>query len=235
MICKIADLTVDVPEAGGIAPRFAEYLSAPESPADIAILSEKYRVAQYPNVPFPIVAYIESGIQFHHSLLYFDGMMLHASAVALDGRAYLFSGPCGIGKSTHTRLWKTVFGEAAVIFNDDKPTLRRLNGQWFAYGTPWCGKDGINANIRVPLGGICFLAQGDTNRIRRLRGAETVSSVILQTFHRFKSEEKLTKMLSHVDKLVREVPIFLLENRPVPEAVQMSYETMRHAAEEITK
>ncbi len=235
MICKIADLTVDVPEAGGIAPRFAEYLSYSDSPADIKILSEKYRVAQYPNVPFSTIAYIESGIQFHHSVLAFDGMMLHASAVALDGRAYLFSGPCGIGKSTHTRLWKTVFGDEAVIINDDKPTLRRLNGQWFAYGTPWCGKDGINANLRVPLGGICFLSQGDTNRIRRLCGAETVSSVVLQTFRRFKSEEKLTKMLSHVDKLVREVPIFALENCPVPEAVHLSYETMRRAAEEMKK
>lgn len=43
------------------------------------------------------------------------------------------------------------------VFNDDKPALRRLDGRWYAYGTPWCGKDGINLNQKWPLGGICFL------------------------------------------------------------------------------
>ena len=66
----------------------------------------------------------------------YNGLMLHASAAALGGRAYLFSGPCGRGKSTHTRLWQQTFGEAVQVFNDDKPALRRLDGRWYAYGTP---------------------------------------------------------------------------------------------------
>lgn len=53
----------------------------------------------------------------------YNGLMLHASAAALGGRAYLFSGPCGRGKSTHTRLWQQTFGEAVQVFNDDKPVL----------------------------------------------------------------------------------------------------------------
>ena len=97
----------------------------------------------------------------------YNGLMLHASAAALGGRAYLFSGPCGRGKSTHTRLWQQTFGEAVQVFNDDKPALRRLDGRWYAYGTPWCGKDGINLNQKWPLGGICFLEKSQENRIRR--------------------------------------------------------------------
>ncbi|MBQ8747702.1 MAG: hypothetical protein IJZ08_07550 [Clostridia bacterium] len=232
MICKIADLTVDVPAAGGISPRFTEYLCEFRGQTDITIHADAYRRAKYPGAPEELIAYIESGVQFHRELLRFDGMMLHSSAVVLDGRAYLFSGPCGVGKSTHTRLWKEVFGSDAQIINDDKPTLRRLNGTWIAYGTPWCGKDGINVNRKVPLAGICFLKQSPETRIRRLESPETTASVILQTMHRFKDEDNLTRMLAHVDKLVREIPIFELENRPVAEAARLSFETMHRAAKE---
>lgn len=53
-----------------------------------------------------------------------DTFLFHCSAVAVDGRAYLFTAPSGTGKSTHTRLWREVFGERAVMVNDDKPLLQ---------------------------------------------------------------------------------------------------------------
>mgnify|MGYP003335436350 CR=1 FL=1 len=101
-------------------------------------------------------AYLLSGTLFYQQLLKFDGMMLHASAAKYDGRVYLFSGPCGIGKTTHTKLWEKYF-PGAVVINDDKPALRREAGKWMVYGTPWCGKNGINSNASAPLAGICFL------------------------------------------------------------------------------
>ena len=150
----------------------------------------------------------------------------------MDGQAYLFSGPCGMGKSTHTRLWQQTFGPAAQIFNDDKPALRLLDGKWFAYGTPWCGKDGINQNKKVPLAGICFLKQAPQNRIRRLTCQEAMTRVISQTLRKFNKMESLDLMLRHVDKLVRQIPIYELENRPEPAAAQLSYETMRRGGQE---
>lgn len=200
--------------------------------ADIVIDEQQYPYDRIPNNP-KLVAYLDSGFQFYRQLLQYNGMMLHASAVAIDNRAYLFSGPCGTGKSTHTHLWEQVFGEAAQIFNDDKPALRRLDGKWFAYGTPWCGKDGINQNRKVPLAGICFLKQAPENAIRRLSPQEALTRVIHQTPHRFKSADGLDLLLGHVDKLVREIPIFEFENRPEPEAAILSYETMRKAAQEV--
>ena len=157
--------------------------------------------------------------------------MLHASAVSVGGKAYIFSGPCGMGKSTHTRLWQSAFGEAAQIFNDDKPALRKLDGRWYAYGTPWCGKDGINLNQKWPLGGICFLERGEENRIRRLTAAEAVNRILSQTTYKLYREE-MELLLQHVDTLVREIPVFMLENRPEEAAAKLSYETMRKAAEE---
>lgn len=233
MIYQIADLLVEVPAVGGMASRCGKYTTSTETPADIVISSDLYKIDRYPKLSEDDAVYMESGFQFYGNLLRFDGLMLHASAVAYEGRAYLFSGPCGMGKSTHTRLWKQVFGEDAVVFNDDKPAIRRVDGKWYAYGTPWCGKDGINVNMKVPLGGICFLRRGEKNDIYRLDSLRSSASVISQTIRRFKSESNLTLMLSHVDKLVREIPIFEFKNLPLPESASLSYETMSKAAMEV--
>lgn len=233
MLCKIADLLVEVPDTGDMPSRCKEYLYEGEATPDIVIRKELYDLeTHWPTLPEGLAIYMESGMYFYFYLLAHSGMMLHASAVELDGKAYLFSGNCGAGKSTHTRLWQQVFGERAQVFNDDKPALRYIDGKWYAYGTPWCGKDGINQNKKLPLAGICFLQQAKENKIRRLNAKEVLSRVIAQTLFRFKSVGSLDLMLATVDKLVREIPVFELENRPEPEAALLSYETLRRAAEE---
>lgn len=234
MLCKIADLIAEIPEAGGLAPRCREYLYHGTQAPDVVIDDSKYRTERYSEHLGPEgVAYMESSFQFYMELLKHDGFYLHSSAVELEGRAYLFSGPSGMGKSTHTRLWQQLFGDAAQVFNDDKPALRCLEDRWFAYGTPWCGKDGINQNKKVPLAAICFLKQAKENRIRRLSPREALARLMGQTIHRMSSAENLDLMLSHLEKLVQRIPVYELENRPEPEAVHLSYETMRRGAEEM--
>ena len=90
-------------------------------------------------------------------LLEHNIVLFHGSVVAVDGEGYLFTAKSGTGKSTHVRLWMESFKERAVIINDDKPALRLMEDGWYAYGTPWCGKDGININLKAPVAGICFL------------------------------------------------------------------------------
>ena len=232
MLCKIADLLVEVPDAGGMAPRCRDYVTDENVSADILICADRYKYDKYPALRQDGVAYMESGWQFYRALLEFDGLYLHASAIELEGRAYLFSGPSGMGKSTHTRLWQSIFPDAQV-FNDDKPALRCLDGQWFAYGTPWCGKDGININRKVPLGGICFLRRGEENSIRRLSSVEAATRILSQTTRRFKTVERLDLLLSHIDKLVATIPVYELYCLPDADAARLSYETMRQGAEEI--
>lgn len=229
MICKIADLITEVPESGGMAPRLRDYRVETDQSADIVIREEDYRPNAWRSVPPSMYAYMESGAHFYASLLYHGGMQLHASAVAWEGRGYLFSGQCGVGKSTHTRLWQELLGEEAVVFNDDKPALRRLEEGWYAYGTPWCGKDGINANMKVPLAGICFLVQGPENRIRRMTEGEAIPLLITQTMNWFNKEDKMQLMLSCVERLAAEVPIYLFQNRPEKEAAMLSLKTMRES------
>jgi len=212
-------------------PRCWAYLDQSEQTSEIVIDEKLYRPDMWPALDENDVDYMESGRQFYLRLLRYNGLMLHASAAALGGRAYLFSGPCGRGKSTHTRLWQQTFGEAVQVFNDDKPALRRLDGRWYAYGTPWCGKDGINLNQKWPLGGICFLEKSQENRIRRLPAAEALPLILAQTTYRLQPHS-MELLLASLDSLLREIPVFLLENRPEEAAARLSFETMRRAAEE---
>ena len=227
MLCRIADLTVSVPTADGLADRCAPYRCAEEQIPDIIIHADRYRAERYdPRIRQSTVAYMESAYQFYRQLLGFGGFYLHASAVAVDGKAYLFSGPSGMGKSTHTRLWQQVFGDRAIVFNDDKPALRYMDNQWYAYGTPWCGKDGINQNMQVPLAGICFLQQAGENRIRRLPVIQALTRFLTQTIYKELDAGEMGMLMASADRLLREIPVFELENRPEPAAVSLAYRTM---------
>ena len=226
MLCKIADLIADVPAAGGLAPRCEAYIWESSDVPDIIIREELYRRERYHNCSPELVAYMESAYQFYKELVHFDGFYLHASAVVLDGKAYLFSGFSGAGKSTHTRHWQEEFGPDAVIINDDKPALRRIDGVWYAYGTPWCGKDGINANQKAPVAGICFLVKAEHNKIRRLSPWEAVQRVMGQTIYKFHSADAHDLLISHLERFLEEIPVYELENLPDAAAVRLSHSVM---------
>ena len=231
--CSIADLITQIPTAMGFAHRCQDYICEKSDNPDIIVVQEQFRYNNYPDsTDEELINYLEAGWQFYRQMLKFDGFFLHSSAAELDGRAYLFSGPCGTGKSTHTRLWQSTFGKKARVFNDDKPALRKMDGKWYAYGTPFCGKDHININMKVPLAGICFLKQADHNEIRRLTPPEAVGQIFTQTFYKFKNPERLEMMARLVEDVVKTIPVFELKNRPKPEAAELSYTTMLKAAKE---
>lgn len=231
---KVSDLIVEfVGDNEALTSHCSDYEYCGDDSSDICVDLLRYQKLPYPEIfDDDLKVYLDTGFQFYRELVRFNGMMLHASAVEYEGKAYLFSGPCGTGKSTHTGLWTSTFGDGVKLFNDDKPALRRVDDCWYAYGTPWSGKNHINVNVKVPLAGICFLKQAPENKIRRLNGKEALENIVAQTMKRRLSLEQMDFLLTNLDKLIREIPIFELENRPEPAAAHLSYETMRKAAEE---
>jgi hypothetical protein len=161
-----------------------------------------------------------------------DAFVMHAAVVGVDDKAYAFTARSGTGKSTHIALWKLILGDRVYVINGDKPIIRLLDNKLYAFGTPWCGKDGINQNKKVPLAGICFLKRGEENKIRRLDKKEAVQNVLWQTTRKLKDINKITTLLSLVDRLVREIPIFELECTKDTEAAVISSTTMCRAAQE---
>ena len=152
-------------------------------------------------------------------------LLFHSSAIAVDGKAYLFAAPSGTGKSTHTRLWRETFGPRAVMVNDDKPLLGWVDGRLTVYGTPWNGKHRLGDKISAPVEGICFLTRGEKNSIIKLDMMTALPELISQTF-RPSEEEGVRKMLGLVMKAAAEVKLWRLACNISPEAVKVAYEGM---------
>ena len=151
-------------------------------------------------------------------LLERDVLLMHGSTVAVDGVAFLFTAPCGTGKSTHTRLWREVFGGRVVMVNDDKPFLRFMDGAVIACGTPWTGKHGLGSNVSAPLAGICILSRGTENRIRRA-DPEDVSEFLLQQLQP-EGDSRTERLLR---ELLRRVPVWQMECNREHEAARIAY------------
>lgn len=172
--------------------------------------------------------YLERGsvqLKFAEHLLHHRTLLFHGSAVALDGEGYLFTADCGVGKSTHTRLWREIFGHRAVMINDDKPFLRITDKGVLIFGSPWSGKHGLDTNITVPLKGICILRRGPENQIAPLT-IEDAMPMLYKQSHRPLDASMLEEYHALVDALAMQVPLWQMECNKSPQAALVSQAAM---------
>lgn len=163
--------------------------------------------------------------KFAEYLLDQGTLLLHGSTVAVDGKAYLFAARSGTGKSTHTRLWCQLFGQRAVMVNDDKPFLSVTADGVFASGSPWSGKHGLDANITVPLKGICILERGIDNRIAPLSPADAMDMLLWQGYTPLDAEKE-AKRQQLLETLAHSVPLWKMECNKDLQAAEIAYQAM---------
>lgn len=154
----------------------------------------------------------------------YDGMVIHAGAMELGGRAYLFLGPSGIGKTTHLLLWRQCFPEARII-NGDKPVLRLREGRLWAFNTPWQGRERLGTDLSAPVEGLCFLSQSRENRIRPLTPEDALLPMERQIYFP-KGREAAERFLPLLDRLLTQCPIWALECDATPAAAFLSYQVL---------
>ena len=152
-------------------------------------------------------------------------LLVHGSAVAVDGQGYLFTANCGTGKSTHTRYWREVFGDRAAMVNDDKPFLRLTAEGVTLYGAPWSGKHGLHTNIAVPLQGICILERGPENRIAPISAEEALPMLLHQSQPPL-AEETAEAFSQLVSRLADSVPLWRMECTKDPQAAVTAWAAM---------
>ena len=197
-----------------------EDLRFEQEDANTEAMQEGFRLRHFPD-PFLERAAIQR--KFAEHLLDQGIILLHGSTVAVDGQGYLFTARSGTGKSTHTRLWREVFGSRAVMVNDDKPFVLAAGPAVLAYGSPWSGKHGLDSNVCVPLKGICLLEQGAENRIRRASPEEL--TVLLQGF-RPRTAEQAAQYECLLTELVQKVPLWHMDCTKEAEAAVTAYRVM---------
>ena len=152
-------------------------------------------------------------------------LLVHGSAIAVDGQGYLFTAKSGTGKSTHTRLWRELLGERAVMINDDKPLITVDENGVSIHGTPWCGKHGLHTNFSVPLRAICILERGEKDTIEPV-SRDAAMPVLLQQTYRPGDMVQLGQVLTAVGRLAQSVRLYRLHCTMNPEAAQVAYAAM---------
>jgi len=149
---------------------------------------------------------VDSVLRIVHSLLLAreGGMLMHASSAVRDGRAFVFMGVSGAGKTTISRL-----APAGVhLLTDEMSYLRREADGYFAYGTPFSGELGRpGANLRAPLACIYLLAQGPENRIEALGHADAVRGLLANILFFAQDRELVQAIFASAIELAERVPV----------------------------
>ncbi|MBZ5657186.1 MAG: hypothetical protein LAO56_18120 [Acidobacteriia bacterium] len=167
-------------------------------------------VEQTPN-PYSL----DSALRILHSLILAarGGFLLHAASAACDGRAYLFSGVSGAGKTTMTRLAPS----GIRLLTDEISYVRPGNGGYWAYGTPFAGELAkAGENCTAPVSALFFLEKGPSNRIDEISPAEAVRRLMRNILFFGDDRELVEKLLATACDFVAGVPIRRLTFYPDP-------------------
>ncbi len=150
-------------------------------------------------------------------------LLMHGSALCMDGKAVVFTAKSGTGKSTHTRLWREVFKDRVVMINDDKPFLKIEENGVTVYGTPWDGKHHLSRNISAPLKAIVRLERDTFNRIEPMSRADAFP-VLAERSYSSKDPAAALKIISLQKKLLDAADYYVLRCNRDPDAARVAEE-----------
>lgn len=176
-------------------------------------------------LPFKTIVRVTCGI----GMAFMGGLSLHASLVEKDGYGVLFAGPSGMGKSTQATLWKTY--QNAEIINGDSPVIYEKNGEWFAAGIPWDGKDQIYIQRNLPIKAVIVLEQAPKNRISRMTPMQAMSALLQQVMHPVWDEKAMDRVTGLIYRCASTVPFYHLKNLPNEEATVLTHRKINEQAE----
>ncbi len=146
------------------------------------------------------------------------GIMLHSCGVVDNGRGIVFAGTSGAGKSTTARLWDAHAG--VRVLNDDHTIVRRIDGEYRVYGTPWHGKGGMALADDAPLKHVFILNHAAVNRVTPLTPAQAAAALLVRAFPALWSTPAMDFTLAFLDELCQAIPCYELGFVPDQSAVE---------------
>ena len=151
--------------------------------------------------------------------------LFHSSVVSYQGKAYMFLGKSGTGKSTHSQLWLKHF-EGTKLVNDDNPVVRIIDGEARVYGSPWSGKTPCYRNVDYPIGGIVKLKQAPHNEIRRMKPIEAYVALAMSISGMRWKKHMGDGLHQTENQLTATVPVWHLSCLPDQEAAELCCKTI---------
>lgn len=149
-------------------------------------------------------------------------LLVHSSVVENGGKAYMFLGKSGQGKSTHSDMW-VKYIEGSTLINDDNPVIRIADdGTPTVYGSPWSGKRPIYKNVQYPIGGFAAIEQEKENSIKR-EDIPVAFGILLSSMSTMKFDKDIhMKICGTISKILSRIPVHTLYCRADEEAAQVS-------------
>jgi hypothetical protein len=149
---------------------------------------------------------VDCVLRIVHSLILAQrgGFLLHAASAIRNGRAFLFSGVSGAGKTTISSLAPA----DVILLTDEISYVRHDTEGYTACGTPFAGELArVGKNCSAPLAALYFLEKGRENRIDPISPADAVRSLLRNVLF-FAEDEELVKMLFRTAfEFVERVPV----------------------------
>ena len=132
------------------------------------------------------------------------GVILHSCGIEIGGEGFLFVGISGAGKSTLASMWEKEGN--VTILSDDRIIVRKIDGVFWMYGTPWHGDVKLASPRGVPLKKVFFIRHDVENAVKKLAGIEAVSKYLVCSFPPFWNPEGMQFTLSFLSDLSNRVP-----------------------------
>jgi len=149
------------------------------------------------------------------ALLAFEagGLLLHAAGVLRGGRAHLFVGRSGSGKTTVARL-----AGAQPVLNDDLVLLMPTTRGWRAYATPFSHPAQVQPSgpLDAPIAALYTLTQDRDVYLKALTGSETLATLVANTPVVNADPARSRRLLARLADLARSTPAWKLHFRPEP-------------------
>lgn len=171
-----------------------------------------------------LAPYIDRMIMITYSmaLIPLSYLKVHASVTELEGRALVFMGVSGTGKSTHSRLWRE-YVPGCTLLNDDEPFVRLMpSGEVRVYGCPWSGSTPCYRKESATLTAFVHLYQAQENKLTRLSGSQALISLYSSSVFLLRLTKYKDKVFDTIVEILNKVPLYRLDNRPEEEAVRLT-------------
>lgn len=132
------------------------------------------------------------------------GFLMHSASAIRNGKAFLFAGVSGAGKTTISRLAPP----DATLLTDEISYVRRQDAGYIAFGTPFTGELAkLGENVSAPIAALYLLAQGPENRIDAVAPAEAARSLLSNVLFFAEDEELVQSTFHSAFEFVSRVPV----------------------------
>jgi hypothetical protein len=170
--------------------------------------SRRGRIVQSPN-PYSI----DAVLRIVHSLILAQegGLLVHAASAVRNGKAFLFAGVSGAGKTTISRLAPP----DATLLTDEISYLRVVRGRnghgYVAYGTPFAGELAkVGENAQAPLAALYLLQKGSENTIEPVKASDAARMLLENVLFFANDSELVSLVFESACEVVRNVPVYRL-------------------------